>query len=798
MLKKSGGIQEPCEIINYEVPLLRRIEARAAVSSGRIPGPYEYVTYPNIPKKFRHYTADFNDEWSESRSSTGYSHSCERHWTLTYDVDEALRRSHGIYHEDWREIMEVPGDTQNSFDRGGSANSAGTQIDSTPGSLNGSFNGSTSYSEPGSPGSGTHQHQFSIQAISPLLFFAHAGHSGHLLANDWRHEWTGTSLWDGYLYNVDTTTHSHGETTPNNIGYWSGTYSTTTTSPDGTQQTGPDPISGILEPYWDGRDTFAARNYNAVGYRASWDEGEVTSTYGWGSSSGASNDDGLHKEWSSDASWAMDDEFSTEELIALAHEQLPPNPADFFGLYPGDFHSWGGFGGCAWKAVNDPVLGFGASDDFVSHWGSIGEDSGPSTWVAWRRLYVDETDYRVARGQYRIVINPPHPQPDTWPEVILNEKFIPDDDPLTTNIDESLQTESRQRIWTPSVGQIVSEIFDLDPTAADFQWAGRNGTVNVGESRVVLYDDAINAPTVAWNGEMLRLVQVQGVPEILAGAIIPNGGDAWIRPHAAEPDPDATVNDAADAPVMPELVARLRNGAANQQVRWRLRVRYTRGNGAKEQLNRPEDIVDIPGRPNGNAMPGAANQPAWTVQMPANQDWRMFESNEWNLELQQRGFYGGDAELYCWTANGAPPANVPPRLHFRIGGQNPDDVRSRRAIESQPDASPTGNLWFAYGIARSESASYNDDASRYNQFWEVRMYDHVARVPGQPIWHDDARRDPLNPGGYGMFQVTLDRRNRPDRREIPRTAIWHWQHNVHEVMRLLQEKRTLANDWMTR
>ena len=36
-------------------------------------------------------------------------------------------------------------------------------------------------------------------------------------------------------------------------------------------------------------------------------------------------------------------------------------------------------------------------------------------------MSTDETDYRVARGQYRVVINEPHPEPDTLPEVVLNE-----------------------------------------------------------------------------------------------------------------------------------------------------------------------------------------------------------------------------------------------------------------------------------------------------------------------------------------------------------------------------------------
>ena len=787
-----------CEIVNYEVPLLRRIEARAAVAIGRTPGPSEDVTYPHKPTKFRRYTADFNDEWSESRSDTGYSHSWARHWTLTYDVARVARQAHGIYHEDWREIMAVPDQPEDSFDRSGRTDNTGTQIDSTPARLNGSFEATASFSNGDLSGSGTHQHGFTIQAVYPWQFFNFAGLSGHVLVNSWRHDWSGTSEWDEDVDGGDTHTHSHSETEPNDNGHWTGTYISTTTGPDGTETVGPDPIDGMREPYGAGLGTFQWRAYNAVGAEGAWDEGEVTNTCGWGSSSGESDEDGLHTEWSSDASWTMEEEFSTAELIALTHGQIPQHPGDFFGLYPGDFNDWGGFGGCAWKIVNDPVWGLGASDEFVSHFGSIGE-SDSATWIAWRRMSTDETDYRVARGQYRVVINEPHPQPDTLPEVVLNEKFIPDDDPLTPNIDESLQTESRQRVWTPSVGQLVSETFDLDPTTADYPWANRNGTVSIGESRIVLYDDSINSPTVAWSGESIKLVQVQGIPEILAAAVIANGGTAWIRAHALAVDPDPALSDGADSPVMPELVARLRDGPADQQVQWRLRVRYTRGNGAKAQLNLPEDIVDLPGRANGNAAPGPANQPGWTAPMPANQDWRIFDSVEWVQELVQRGFFGGEADLYCWIAGQPEPAH--PQLHFNIGGNNPDDVRCRCHIESQPDANPTGNLWFAYGIARSESADYNGDASRYNQFWEVPIYNRQPRVPGRPIWHDDNNQDPLEPGGYGIFQVTLDTRgghHNHDPYFIPRTAIWHWQHNVREAMIILRRKRGLADTWMTR
>ncbi len=117
---------------------------------------------------------------------------------------------------------------------------------------------------------------------------------------------------------------------------------------------------------------------------------------------------------------------------------------------------------------------------------------------------------------------------------------------------------------------------------------------------------------------------------------------------------------------------------------------------------------------------------------------------------------------------------------FRIGGRNPVPARCRRYIEAQQDAGPNGDLRFAYAIAKHETHDRNGTASRYNHFWNVDgRWNRVRQEAGFPVLNND---DAGEPGGYGLFQVTM-----PD---IPRKAIWNWQDNVAEALRILASKRT--------
>ena len=112
----------------------------------------------------------------------------------------------------------------------------------------------------------------------------------------------------------------------------------------------------------------------------------------------------------------------------------------------------------------------------------------------------------------------------------------------------------------------------------------------------------------------------------------------------------ATHFNASDAPAMPQLVARI---AGNEQgntltARWRLKVKYVRGNGERATRNQPTDTVLIPEAVSGT--------PQWTTPILFSSEWQMFQHSAWINEVTQNGFFGGDAELYCWVTGQEVPS----------------------------------------------------------------------------------------------------------------------------------------------
>ena len=392
--------------------------------------------------------------------------------------------------------------------------------------------------------------------------------------------------------------------------------------------------------------------------------------------------------------------------------------------------------------------------------GTVGD--GDETYsVAWRS-YDPEYNYYFGFGQCRYWWennDPKETAPITWAEM-----FYPDDQtrpPALLAI----------RTWDPKTGPF-SEKRPIVPTSLSTPTKEENGTYKIVLLPVEIYDDAINSPTIAWNGETITLVQIQAQPAIIPDALIQEGRTAYSRPHRGtgnggdEPNPD-----------MPRLVARLRNGPAGVQVQWRMRVTYDRGNGARVARNQAEDTVMIPPA-------NAQGQPGWSAAIGADQEWRIFESAEWQQEIAQRGFFGGQATVYCRIGNAAEQRVA----GFRIGGHNPDPARCRRWIETRPDAGPAGNLWFAYAVAKSESQDYNGPGSRYNQFLLAPNH---PRDDGLPLWGNDGG---TTPGGYGMFQVTGTAAD--STANIPRRQIWNWQDNADAGLAILRSKRQTADTWM--
>lgn len=291
-------------------------------------------------------------------------------------------------------------------------------------------------------------------------------------------------------------------------------------------------------------------------------------------------------------------------------------------------------------------------------------------------------------------------------------------------------------------------------------------------------------------------------PQINPGAFIREGEMAAIAAHQPGPDLNPNAADASDAPEMPRLVARIAGDLPGTTLtaRWRLRVNYIRGNGARPAQPPPAtDTVHIPALNQGT--------PQWSAPIAFNSEWRIFQDPDWINEIAQNGFFGGSAELFVWvTGQAQPAATQPPFLRFTIGGANPDDWRCRRYIDQQapiaatnrvnttnqglganPIAVGTG-LWFAYAIAKSETQGYNDRGliqnTRYNAFWEKARHQGRPRTIGHPIWNNDGVG---LPGGYGLFQVTGTIAD--PLAIIPRRDIWNWQDNVRSGLVIVAYKK---------
>jgi hypothetical protein len=269
---------------------------------------------------------------------------------------------------------------------------------------------------------------------------------------------------------------------------------------------------------------------------------------------------------------------------------------------------------------------------------------------------------------------------------------------------------------------------------------------------------------------------------------------AFIQPHS----------ETNDSPGMPNLVARLPGASAGLKVRWRLEVEYKRGNGYRaayvEDFTRPEDTVRIPF--------SQGSDPVFTAEMDAAQEWRIFESEYWTNEMQQRGFFGGTGKLFVWVPATNPQAPTEPVLTFRIGGRNPDQEKARAFI----DGSAGAPFWYAYAIAKHETfgrVKENGTRRFYNQFYtkyqggpigdDARDMGWVAWAKSWPLYNLDrgSRTGPQNgPGGYGLFQMTLGPKHPNDpvvgEDFLARTSIWNWQDNTRSAVAELRGKALLA------
>jgi len=266
----------------------------------------------------------------------------------------------------------------------------------------------------------------------------------------------------------------------------------------------------------------------------------------------------------------------------------------------------------------------------------------------------------------------------------------------------------------------------------------------------------------------------------------PDRNIAFIEPHRGSDD----------SPDMPRLVARLPGSPHGLKVKWRLEVDYERGNGWRtsyiQNWRSPEDLVRIPAA-------GQGGDATFTADMDAHHEWRIFETQDWQNEIQQRGFFGGTGKLYLWFPSQSQTAPTEPIITFRIGGKNPDADKAKPFI-GQIVGQVDNRLWFAYAIAKEESHNYGGPSHEfYNQYfsdyrkpsgngWDTNM-DWQCWAKGWPAYNldRDSRNGPQNgPGGYGLFQVTGNATN--ENAVIPRRQICNWHDNVLAGIAIIHAK----------
>ena len=381
---------------------------------------------------------------------------------------------------------------------------------------------------------------------------------------------------------------------------------------------------------------------------------------------------------------------------------------------------------------------------------------------------------------------------------------------------------SQEMRWCPVI--VRDELDSPERTEEEFVLSTRRGDHRV-------------APMQSSGGMFELLESYKARLKKFYGLPYPSRSIAWISVYGD----DSPGSDRANFwdPAMPHLTASIREAPEEVMGCWRLRVFYDRANGRGMRSasdprrihprTQPEDFVDIPGRPMPEVFPydaplrdsmvpksGSArealwrgNVPGYTDWMPASAEWRIFETPEWQEEIRKRGFFGGEAILY-WVPK--PESAGSNRLEagqsgaemevarFRIGGKNPSngvarfwmEGRNAQGEENVPgvgrtDDGSVGPMWYAYAIAKHETAEYRyvppggsqEAAGLYNQFRA-----HPGRADcGFPAWNNDGDG---KPGGYGIFQVTGNVVDEDS--NIPRRQIWNWQDNMRAGGVMLRSK----------
>lgn len=374
------------------------------------------------------------------------------------------------------------------------------------------------------------------------------------------------------------------------------------------------------------------------------------------------------------------------------------------------------------------------------------------------------------------------PLPGTGPQVVCIERVV-------FSIPENGKYATTSTVTTLSGTPLITS---PPPTGNN-----SNGGDNESNGSIFLRPNEIGVKV------SLLPIEVRDGDRVLTS--LPLNEDPWTNANLQKQVADSSIawitgnTGFADTPEMPKLNARISGGAASMNVRWRFECEYKRGNGYRQgyvaDFTRPEDKVGIPYRHGGG----------YTEDMPASQEWKIYEHSKWTQELNQNGFFGGLAKLFLKMEN-QPEMEV---CRFRIGGRNPDEVSAKSYINSQAGAT----YWYAYAVAKHETFG-RVPGRFYNQFYTDhqpaggRIGDNAndmgwaAWAKACPLYNLDRSYNRTTgyrqngPGGYGMFQVTLGPKS-PDGDEtsegfIARKEIWNWQENCNRAIGELQGKLPAA------
>ena len=236
---------------------------------------------------------------------------------------------------------------------------------------------------------------------------------------------------------------------------------------------------------------------------------------------------------------------------------------------------------------------------------------------------------------------------------------------------------------------------------------------------------------------------------------IANNNIAWIDAHLA----------ANDAPQMPQLEFRIPNLPANIKVEAKLKVVHERAYFAQAANKKDE------------------------VEFPAGGGFKELDGDSWKIweDYKDEQFFGGEATLTYKVEGGDEQT-----IKFRIGGENPDDLKCKVYIETIQDAEPQGSLWFAYAIAKHESKGYNAgaDGVYYNQFMALPRH---PRDNGFPV---HVRAETSGAGGVGIIQVTGKGGNKNV--DAGREIFWNWQDNLTQGVSIVRSKKTIVDTFWPR